>query len=154
MLIALSACAAPRDAPVPTFTGQDSVTTVNNSAFIGSWDMTILNPRATQEISMNTVTYSEDGQFTSILIPPEDSASPFGSTPLNLSGDWSIAEGVLVHSNVQASSDTEDAYALELVELLNNSPRELGGSANVYEVSASHFVLVGDDGIATRYDRR
>jgi len=36
--------------------------------------------------------------------------------------------------------------------MMNGLSRDVGGTANVYELSAQHMVLVGEDGVATRYD--
>lgn len=152
-VVMLAGCATTRDR-ISVYTGADSVADIEASAFVGTWDMTILNPREGQEVNPTIVTYSDDGSFNSVITPEEVSSSALGNAPLNLSGNWSTADGVVSHHNVELSAGGDDPAASFITQLLNSISRDFGGSANVYEVSATHVILVGEDGVATRYDRR
>ena len=150
----LTACATSSGPSVPPYTGTDQVSDVSADAFIGNWYLTIINPRDGQETNPTTVTYSADGAFTGTISPTGQSASVLGDDTLNMTGTWSTANGLLRHENVEMSSSGNNELASFMASMMNGLSRDVGGTANVYELSAQHMVLVGEDGVATRYDRR
>jgi len=151
---ALTACASSSGPAVPRYTGTDQINDVSADAFIGEWDLTILNPRDGQETNPTTVTYSADGAFTGTIFPTGQSASVLGDDSLNMTGTWSTTNGLLRHENVEMSSSGDNELASFMASMMNGLSRDVGGTANIYELSANYMVLVGEDGVATRYDRR
>ncbi len=154
LAVVLTGCATTSAPSVPPYSGTDQITEASSDAFLGEWDLTILNPRKGQETNPTTVTYNANGLFTGLISPTGQSASILGNDKLGMTGSWSVAGGLLRHESVEVSSSGDNAVASFMASLMNNVSQDIGGTANIYELSNSHIVLVGEDGVATRYDRR
>lgn len=146
-------CASGRPAAPPPYTGQDQVDVVAPNAVLGTWITQVINPLKGTEANTTEVTYRDDGTFTALITPNADTTSPLGTTPLALAGRWSVDGGSLAHRDVEVAVSDEDPLAAVLASLLNTTRSDLGGTANFYEQSADHLVLVDAQGIATRYTR-
>lgn len=154
LVTSLGGCATTTGPSVPPYTGADSVTEATPNAFIGSWDLTILNPRDGQETHPTVVNYNGNGDFSGTITPTGQSVAILGDADLIMTGTWSTDNGFLTHHDVQMSSSGDNPLASFMTSLMNGMASNLGGTADIYELSDSHVILVAEDGVATRYDRQ
>lgn len=154
LAVSVSACAFGKpDKPTP-YTGPDTVSTAEPGDFIGTWQTEVINPLPGSETNATLVTYREDGSFSATITPEAESASPLNDTPFVIRGRWSTESGRITHDDVEIKSLGDDPLATVLATLLNDTRDDLGGTANLYERSSTHLILVSPDGVATRYLRQ
>lgn len=136
----------------PEYTGSDSVDAVDGSAFLGSWRMVALNPANDDEVPERDIEYTDDGRFTARIYPTLDMAATMGNDPIEVSGDWRVEGGMLVHDSTELSVAGDDLVSRMMESMMRSRP-PIVARADVYEVSGQRIVVVSEDGYANALER-
>lgn len=153
----LNSCAT-NNAPVRAhYVGPDYISSADARCLIGRWLTQELNPIENQPPQETLIEYRSDGTVTgtvSLALADETQAPGADAFHVLITGTWSLQKDLITHSDIKMESLNDDAVSMLLSEVINNSSHELGGAANIYELSASQMITVGADGVAIQYFRQ
>jgi len=148
-----SACVSTHTPRQTAYEGVDQISDFNGEQIVGLWRVTALNPLANSGSRITLIEYKPDGTVVGNIEPSGESAK-LGFGKLRLNGEWSVGNGVVVHREVKMTSESDSELGELIANIVNSSSRNLGGKADVFELSANRIVMVGSDGAAMQYDRQ
>ena len=140
----------------PAYTGTDRVgTDVDPASLVGAWRVTPLNPYPDEEPQDTIIEYRADGTLSGVLEPRgEESIAAFGAgTSFTMSGDWTLVDGTVSHSDVRMESSSDNPLARLTSGFINGTSLDIDGTADILELEPDRIVMLGTDGAAMRYDR-
>ncbi len=144
-----------RSAP-PPYTGADTVSEASLDQLVGGWAPTMLNPRADiKDWDLDShVQIEADGSVVSET-HYDNTDSPMDGATLTTRGTWSVEGDTVTMTITDVTSDNDNPFMNFVTGLGSSVARNRVGTstANIYELSSNHFILVQDSGEATRYDR-
>lgn len=151
--VVLAGCVSFATPERPAYTGVDQVEAVDSKQLVGIWRVTELNPMPEGGSQITVIEYKSDGTVTGQIEPSKETAS-LGIGQLSMNGQWSVSNGLVSHTEITAQSDSESQFGGLVASMINRSARNMGGEANIFEISPNRIVMVGTDGAAMQYDRR
>lgn len=163
----VSSCATQHTSVRASYLGPDNVDSANANCLVGTWRARQINPIENQTPQDSVMEYRSDGTVTATLggaqtsqatqhpvpNPKPKTNSNSNDSNLLITGNWTLQNDLITHSNIKMQSLGSDEISLLLSELINHAGHELGGTANIYELSANRMVTVGTDGVAIEYFR-
>ena len=152
-LLLASGCAAFAPPERPRWEGVDQVGEVAAERLVGRWRVTPLNPYPDQEPQDTVIEYRADGRVLGEIEPGGESAAMLGDTRFLMSGRWALESGVVRHSEIEMQAESDNPLARLMSDMINGMQRDLGGEADIQEISDRRIVMLGSDGAAMRYDR-
>lgn len=151
--LTISSCASLTPPVRPDYTGADSVSSAQPSQLVGSWRVTELNPYPDAEPQDTVIEYRADGTVRGEVTPSGETAALMGDIRFEFLGQWSLDGDTVVHEDVTMNTIGGNGMAAMMAKMINSS-ENISGSANIYELSGSRIVMVGEDGNATQYVRQ
>ena len=149
----VSGCVSLATPERPAYTGVDQIDSVDSQQLVGIWRVTELNPIPDGVSSVTLIEYKPDGTVSGQIKPNgDDAASSLGA--LSMNGQWSVDNGMISHSEITMTSESNSQFGGLIADMINRSTHDMGGEANIFEVSSNRIVMVGPDGTAMQYDRR
>lgn len=152
----LSSCVTSKAPARTNYVGHDIISNANINCLIGSWLAQEINPIDNQLQQDTLIEYQSDGTVTGtvgLAVGSETIQNP-NAFHVQITGSWSLQNDLITHSDIKMESLNDDPTSLLLSELINNAGHELGGTANIYELTADKMVTVGTDGKAIQYVRQ
>lgn len=143
----------------PVYEGDDSVSRAVASQFVGIWRVTDLNPLPNAVPQETIIEYRVNGTVVGQVNThaannaANNAANDAQNLTYRLTGNWSLSGDTIVHSSIRMISDSNDKTSQLLSAIINSSSQQLGGQANVYELTENRLVMVGTDGAAMEYVR-
>lgn len=139
----------------PVYEGDDSVSRAVASQFVGIWRVTDLNPLPDAVPQETIIEYRANGTVVGQVNThaANNAANDAQNLTYRLTGNWSLSGDTIVHSSIRMISDSNDKTSQLLSAIINSSSQQLGGQANVYELTENRLVMVGTDGAAMEYVR-
>ncbi|HFD87090.1 MAG TPA: hypothetical protein ENJ35_05395 [Gammaproteobacteria bacterium] len=145
-ILLMASCASlPLSGPKrPAYTGKDTVTAVNPSAFIGTWRVKILNPTEGEKHPKLTYTYKPGGTVM-MISDNRNTGNPMSDMVLEMTGSWKIHNGIITQKLVSVRETSGNKFAGIVVGVMNSFKNKLSGDANVYTLEPNRIVLVSED---------
>ena len=151
----VSSCATQHTPLRANYSGPDNISLANANCLVGTWRAKEINPIENRRPQGSIIKYHSDGTVTAI--PGSAKIGQATQQPddlkLLITGNWTLQNDLIIHSNISMQSLSNDEASLLLSELINHAGHELGGTANIYELSANRMVTVGSDGVAVEHIR-
>lgn len=147
----LSSCISVSTPTRPAYDGIDSVSSALASQFVGAWRVTDINPSPNATPQETIIEYKSNGKVVGQVKTNASQAAQ--NLTYQLTGNWTLEGDTITHSNIRMTSKSDDRVAQLLSAMINSSNQQLGGQANVYQLSDNRIVMVGTDGAAMEYVR-
>jgi len=151
--VLISGCATTKTPQRAIYNGVDAIDTVDPQQLVGVWDVTPLNPLDGQLSQSTRIHYKADGSLVGRLEWKDDERAEFGDMTFGVFGTWRIEAGAVVHDDIRMLERSGSEIGDLISSVINNSERNLAGSADIQQLSATRVIMLGTDGAAMQYDR-
>lgn len=149
LTVFLSACATTSAPNIEPYAGKDNVGAVNDSMFVGKWNVRQLNAPEGIPQSDSQATISQDGSIVVI----SDNSSSGVNLKLQMTGTWQASGNKLKTQMESIKEISGNPMGGLLVKMMSSMTSDMSGEAEVYEATKSRFVVVGKEGVAVEYTR-
>jgi hypothetical protein len=150
-LLLLTACASVLTTSREPYHGVDKISSVEAASLVGRWKVNELNPRTDAPPQQTVIEYFADGTVQGLI--SLNGADLPGSNDFRLSGNWTLQGDTVSHTDITMKSLDDSAFGAMLSDMINNSEQDLGGVANIQELSETRMVFLGSDGATMEYIR-
>lgn len=132
----------------------DTVGQIDDRLLVGKWKVRELNPGSDAQAPETIIEYHDNGSLTG-FITISDTSSASGNLSFDVQGNWYTEGELLKHADMHIQSTSQSQLGQLMSNLMNQSGNNLGGMANVYDISANRIIMVGtrDDDSAMVYTR-